>query len=50
MRVQRKKEAEERQKQIAATIKYITWGITACLAIGGIVALYFFTEFLKGIR
>jgi len=50
MRVQRKKEAEERQKQIAATIKYITWGITACLAVGGIVALYFFTEFLKGMR
>ena len=50
MRVQRKKEAEERQKQIAATIKYITWGITALLGIGGIVSLYFFTEFLKGIR
>jgi hypothetical protein len=50
MRVQRKKEAEERQKQIAATIKYITWGITSSLAIGGVVALYFFTEFLKGIR
>lgn len=50
MRVQRKKEAEERQKQITATIKYITWGITVSLAIGGVVALYFFTEFLKGIR
>jgi len=50
MRVQRKKEAEERQKQIAATIKYITWGITACLSVGGVVALYFFTEFLKGMR
>jgi len=50
MRVQRKKEAEGRQKQIAATIKYITWGITASLAIGGVFALYFFTEFLKGIR
>ena len=50
MRVQRKKEAEERQKQIAATIKYITWGITSLLGVGGVVALYFFTEFLKGIR
>jgi hypothetical protein len=50
MRVQRKKEAEERQKQITATIKYITWGIASLLAVGGVVALYFFTEFLKGIR
>lgn len=50
MRVQRKKEAEEKQRQIAATIKYITWGITACLGIAGVVALYFFTEFLKGMR
>jgi hypothetical protein len=50
MRVQRKKEAEERQKQITATIKYITWSIASLLAVGGVVALYFFTEFLKGIR
>jgi hypothetical protein len=50
MRVQRKKEAEKRQKQIAATIKYITWGIAVCLSVGGVVVLYFFTEFLKGIR
>ena len=50
MRVQRKKEAEERQKQITATIKYITWGIASLLAVGGVVALYFFTEFLKGIK
>jgi hypothetical protein len=50
MRVQRKKEAEERQRQITATIKYITWGIISLLAVGGVVALYFFTEFLKGIR
>jgi len=50
MRVQRKKEAEERQKQITTTIKYITWGIISLLAVGGVVALYFFTEFLKGIR
>ena len=50
MRVQRKKEAEQKQKQIAATIKYITWGIAASLSISGVVVLYFFTEFLKGIR
>ena len=40
----------QRQKQIAATIKYITWGIAFCLSVGGVVVLYFFTEFLKGIR
>jgi len=50
MRVQRKKEAEERQRQIAATIKYISWGLIATLSIGGFVALYFFTEFLKDMR
>ena len=50
MRVQRKKEAEERQRQIAATIKYISWGLIATLSFGGFIALYFFTEFLKGMR
>ena len=50
MRVQRKKEAEERQKQITATIKYITWGIASLLAVGGVVVLYFLTEFLKGMK
>jgi hypothetical protein len=50
MRVQRKKEAEQRQKQIAATIKYISWGVIALLSIGGFAVLYFLTEFLKGIR
>jgi len=50
MRVQRKKEAEERQRQIAATIKYISWGLIATLSIGGFIALYFFAEFLKGMR
>ena len=47
MRVQRKKEAEERQRQIAATIKYISWGLIATLSVGGFVVLYLFTEFLK---
>jgi hypothetical protein len=50
MRVQRKKEAEKRQKQIANTIKYISWGLIATLSFGGLIALYFFTEFLKGMR
>jgi hypothetical protein len=50
MRVQRKKEAEQRQKQIAATIKYISWGVIASLSIGGFAVLYFLTEFLKGMK
>jgi len=50
MRVERKKEAEARQKQIAQVIKYVTWGTTATLTLGGIVVLYFFTEFLKDLR
>lgn len=50
MRVERKKEAEARQKQIAQIIKYATWGIATTLTLGGIVVLYFFTEFLKDLR
>ena len=47
MRVQRKKEAEERQRQIAMTIKYIGWGVVTLLSVGGVALLYFFTEFLR---
>ncbi len=47
MRVQRKKEAEERQRQIANTIKYIGWGVVTLLSVGGFALLYFFTEFLR---
>ena len=47
MRVQRKKEAEERQRQIAMTIKYIGWGVVTLLSVGGGALLYFFTEFLR---
>lgn len=50
MRVERKREAEARQKQIAQVIKIATWGTTATLTLGGIVVLYFFTEFLKDLR
>ena len=48
MRVQRKKEAEARQRQIAATICYISLGVIAAFSIGGFTLLYFFTEFLRG--
>ena len=48
MRVQRKQEAEARQRQIAATIRYISWGLITALSIGGFALLYFFTEFLRG--
>ena len=50
MRVQRKKEAEARQRQIAATIRYISWGLITVLSIGGFALLYFFTEFLRGLK
>ena len=50
MRVQRKKEAEARQRQIAATIRYISWGLITALSLGGFALLYFFTEFLRGLK
>ena len=50
MRVQRKKEAEARQRQIAATIRYVSWGLITAISIGGFALLYFFTEFLRGLK
>lgn len=50
MRVERKKEAEARQKQIAQIIRYVTWSIVTVLSVGGIALLYFFTEFLRGLK
>ena len=50
MRVQRKKEAEARQRQIAATIRYVSWGLITALSLGGFALLYFFTEFLRGLK
>jgi len=47
MRVERKKEAEERQRQIAATIRYVSWGVISMISLGGVALLYFFTEFLR---
>ena len=49
MRKQRKREAEERQRQIAQTIKYISWGLITAFSLGGVAMLYFFTEFLRGL-
>ena len=50
MRVQRKREAEARQRQIAATIRYVSWSLITALSIGGFALLYFFTEFLRGLK
>jgi hypothetical protein len=47
MRVERKKAAEERQRQIAATIRYVSWGVISMISLGGVALLYFFTEFLR---
>ena len=50
MRVQRKKEAEARQCQIAATIRYVSWGVIIALSIGGFALLYFFKKFCGGLK
>ena len=50
MRKQRKREAEERQRQIAQTIRYISWGLITVTSLGGFSLLHFFTEFLRGLR
>jgi hypothetical protein len=49
-RVQRKKEAEARQRQIEATIRYVSWGLISALSKGDFALLYFFTEFLRGLK
>ena len=50
MRKQRKREAEERQRQIAKTIRYISRGLITVISLGGLSLLYFFTEFLRGLK
>ena len=50
MRKQRKREAEERQRQIAQTILYSSWGLITAISLGGLSLLYFFTEFLRGLK
>ena len=50
MKFQRKKEAEARQRQIATTIRYISCCLIAALSIGDFSLLYFFTEFLRGLK
>ena len=46
MRIQRKREVEERQRQIAQTVKYISRGLIAIISVGSLSLLYYFTEFL----
>ena len=50
MRKQRKRDAEERQRQIAQTIRYISWGLITAISVGRLSLLYFFTEFLRGLK
>ena len=50
IRNQRKREAEERQRQIAQTIPYMSWGFITTVILGGLSLLYFFTEFLRGLK
>ena len=46
MRKQRKREAEERQRQIAQTVKCNSWGLIAAMSLGSLSLLYYLTEFL----
>ena len=50
MRVQGKKEAEAKQRQMAVTIRYISWAVIIALSIGGFALLHSFTEFLRGLK
>ena len=50
MRVQRKEEAEEREKAIAQIVSYCTWGAACILSIVGFYCLYEFTTFLQDIK
>jgi hypothetical protein len=45
MRAQRKKEAEARQRQIAATIRYLSWGFSALIGVGGFALLFFLLNY-----
>ena len=49
-RKQRKRDAEERQRQITQTNRYISWGLITVTSLGGFSLLYFFTEFLRGLK
>ena len=50
MRVQRKDEAEEREKAIAKLVSYCTWGAATILSLVGFYSLYEFTNFLQDIK
>ena len=41
MKLQSKKEAEARQRQIAAAIRYVSWGMIAAISIDAFALLYF---------
>ena len=45
IRKQRKREAEECQRQIAQTIRYSSWGLITAISVGGLSLLYFSLSF-----
>ena len=47
---QRKSEAEERQRQMAQTIRYISWGLLKAISVGRFSLLYFLSRFLRGLK
>ena len=50
MRKQLKREAEERQRQIAHTIRYISCGLITAISVGGFSLLYSATEYSWGLN
>lgn len=49
VRVQRKKEAQEREKMIARIINWCTWTALFLIVVGGTSGLVYFTLFLKNL-
>ena len=47
---QHKREAEERQRQIDQTIRYISWGLLKAISVGGFSLLYFLSKFPRGLK
>ena len=41
VKLQSKKKAKARQRQIAAAIRYVSWGMITAISIGGFALLYF---------
>ena len=50
MRKQRKREAEERQRQIVQTMRYFSRSLITAISLGDFVYAVFFSLFLRGLK